>query len=152
MTGKSENSSILTSMEITNQSKRDFKSLSNNIVYTIIIKGHYKFRKLQRSKYCRNHISWIFILDGLPFSTNIIKDTNVTCITCNGIIDAPYAFTNGNKHETLGVINLEQILNPEVVKRKPNSTNVTLKDSNEPANDLHLLLTLRQKKQIIQIL
>ena len=57
MTGKSENSSILTSMEITNQSKRDFKSLSNNIVYTIIIKGHHKFRKLQRSKYCRNHIS-----------------------------------------------------------------------------------------------
>ena len=50
VTGKSENSSILTSMEITNQSKRDFKSLSNNIVYTIIIKGLHKFRKLQRSK------------------------------------------------------------------------------------------------------
>lgn len=57
VTGKSENSYILTSMEITNQSKRDFKSLSNNIIYTIIIKGHHKFRKLQRSKYCRNHIS-----------------------------------------------------------------------------------------------
>ena len=57
VTRESENSSILTSMEIKNQSKRDFKSLSNNIVYTIIIKGLHKFRKLQRSKYFRNHIS-----------------------------------------------------------------------------------------------
>ena len=57
VTRESENSSILTSMEIKNQSKRDFKSLSNNIVYTIIIKRLHKFRKLQRSKYFRNHIS-----------------------------------------------------------------------------------------------
>ena len=59
-------------------------------------------------------------------------------INCIGIVDATDAFINKNWQKTLGLINLGQILNCEVIKGKSNLINVTLADSNKPANGFTL--------------
>ena len=55
---------------------------------------------------------------GLLFGSNIVNDTQVIHVTCDGLSDAKLSILNGKVYKTLGQINLSQIVSWENLKKK----------------------------------
>ena len=58
-----------------------------------------------------------FTLEGLLFSSAIKDKTEKIFITTNGLIDAKYGLINGKLYQTIGVINLNEIINWNEIKK-----------------------------------
>ena len=57
-------------------------------------------------------------MNSLLFSvTKVTNDTNVTFISCNGLIGAKESLINGKLYKTIRVINLHWIQNWKIVKK-----------------------------------
>ena len=78
----------------------------------ILIKSNTVIADLTRYK---NH-KYSFLVDRLLFSSAITNDTNTIFITCNGLNEAKTALAHAKIFKVLGVINIMQIRNWELVK------------------------------------
>ena len=96
---------------------------SKEIVDTIFIKGVHNFDnygmlnptevklkqdKLLRfvEKYNNKGFIYIFLVEGLIFSSGTTNDANVLFITCNSLSKVPETIVNGNSFKSLGAIHV----------------------------------------------
>ena len=76
-------------------------------------------------------------MNSLLFSYLIVRDTNVTFITTNGLNDAKDILINGKIFQGIGVINTSEIGGWDKIKRKSHWTNALLTDSIYPVVAKH---------------
>ena len=87
-----------------------------------------------------------FLIENLLFSSNLENDTDVIFVTCDGLSDVKEALHNSKIYKTLGVVNISEIKNWNLVKGGSKRSQAVFVDSEYRLKSTHFGFTFTTKK------
>ena len=89
------------------------------------------------SRYGSQHYNYRFIVDSLLISSSVVQDANVIFLICNGLNDARNSLISGKLYKSIGVININEIIDRTKLKEESKWINIIFNDSENPTLPKH---------------